>query len=40
MTDIGGGWYMKTCDRGLPPLKRTKISKQAQERHNYIKKTV
>ena len=24
------------CARGLPPLKRTKLSKKAQERHDYI----
>ena len=36
MTDIGGGWYLKKCARGLPPLKRTKLSKKAQERHDYI----
>ena len=26
------------CERGLPPLKRIKLSKKAQERHDYIKK--
>ena len=30
MTDIGGGWYMKKNARGLPPLKRTKLSEKAQ----------
>ena len=38
MTDIGGGWYLKKCDRELPPLKRTTLNKKAQERHDYIKK--
>ena len=38
MTDIGGGWYLKKCARGLPPLKRTKLSKKAQDRHDIIKK--
>ena len=38
MTNIGGGWYLKKCERGLPPLKRTKLSKKAQERHDYIQK--
>ena len=38
MTDIGSGWYLKKCVRGLPPLKRTKLSKKAQERHDYIQK--
>ena len=28
MTDIGGGWYMGKSDRGLPPLKITKLSKK------------
>ena len=36
MTDIGGGWYLEKCKRGLPPLKRTKLSKKAQERHDYL----
>ena len=36
MTDIGGGWYLKKREKGLPPLKRTKPSKKAQERHDYI----
>ena len=36
MTDIGGGWYLKKCARGLPTLKRKKLSKKAQERHDYI----
>ena len=36
MTDIGGGWYLKKCKRGLPPLERKKLSKKAQERHDYI----
>ena len=31
MTDIGGGWYMEKSAKGLPPLRRTKISKNAQE---------
>ena len=30
MTDIGGGWYMEKSDKGLPPLRRTKLSKKAQ----------
>ena len=38
MTDIGGGWYLEKIARGLPPLKRTKISKKAQERQDYIQK--
>ena len=38
MTDIGGGWYLKKCARGLPPLKRTKLSKKAPERNIYIQK--
>ena len=28
MTDIGGGWYMEKSVRGIPPLKRTKLSKK------------
>ena len=38
MTDIGGGWYLKKCEKGLPPLKRKKLSKKAQGRHDLIKK--
>ena len=37
ITDIGGGWYLEKCAKGLPPLKRTKQSKKAQERHDLIK---
>ena len=36
MTDIGGGWYLKKCEKGLPPLKRIKLSKKAQDRHDLI----
>ena len=36
LTDIGGGWYLAKIARGLPPLKRTKLSKKAQERQDYI----
>ena len=37
MTDIGGGWYLKRkIEKGLPPLKRTKLSKKAQDRHDLI----
>ena len=28
MKGIGGGWYMETSARGLPPLRRTKLSKK------------
>ena len=38
LTDIGGGWYLKKCARGIPPLKRTKLSKKSQERQEYIQK--
>ena len=37
MTDIGGGWYTERSARGLPPLKKTKLSKKAQERQDGIK---
>ena len=40
MTDIGGGWYLNFFEKGLPPLKRTKLSKKAQDRHDLIKKTL
>ena len=38
MTDIGGVWYLKKCERGLPPLKIKKRSKKAQDMHDFIKK--
>ena len=38
MTDIGGGWYLKKCERGLPPLKRTRLIKKTQDRHDFILK--
>ena len=33
-------WWMvfEKCARGIPPLKRIKLSKKAQERHDYIQK--
>ena len=40
MTDIGGGWYLNFFEKGLPPLKRTKLSKKAQDRHDLILKTL
>ena len=40
MTDIGGGWYLKKCEKGLPPLKKTKLSKKAQKRDDLIKKAL
>ena len=38
ITHIGGGWYFKKSARGLPPLKRTKLSKKAQEGQDIIEK--
>ena len=38
LTDIGGGWYLAKSARGLPPLKRTKLSKKGQERQGVIQK--
>ena len=38
MTDIGGGWYMKKISKGIPPLKRSKLSKKAQDKEDAIKK--
>ena len=37
ITDIGGGWCLEKCQEGLPLLKRTKLSKKAQKRHDLIK---
>ena len=36
ITDIGGRWYLDKFEKGLPPLKRTKLSKKAQKRHDLI----
>ena len=36
ITYIGGGWYLEKCEKGLPPLKRTKPSKKSQERDGLI----
>ena len=36
ITDIGGGWYLGKCEKGLPPLKRTKLSKKSQEKDDLI----
>ena len=37
ITDIGGGWYLGKCAKGLTPLKRTKLSEKSQKRDNLIK---
>ena len=42
MTYTGGGWYMKKSARGLPPLKRKKLSKKQMKgrmkfKRNYMK---
>ena len=36
MTDIGGGRYLEKYEKGIPSLKRTKLSKKAQDRHDII----
>ena len=40
MTYIGGVWYMEKGNRGLPPLKKTKLNKKAQERQDVIEKKI
>ena len=37
ITDIGGGWYLEKCKKGLPPLKRTTLGKKAQKMQDIIK---
>ena len=37
MIEIGGGRYMGKSTNGLPPLKRSKISKKSQEKDDEIK---
>ena len=32
MTEIGGGWYIEKITKGLPPLRRPKLGKKAQEK--------
>ena len=32
ITDIGGGWYLEKCKKGIPPLKITKPGKKAQKK--------
>ena len=36
MTDIGGEWFMGKSAKGLPQLRRTKLSMKAQERKDYV----
>ena len=38
LTEIGGGWYMKKMTKGIPPLRRPKLSKQSQGKYDEIKK--
>ena len=35
--DIGGEWYMNKLNEKLPPLKKQKLSKKAQEKEDEIK---
>ena len=37
MTEIGGGWYMKECAKGLPTLRISTLSKKAQDKEDEIK---
>ena len=32
MTDISGGWYMEKSAKGIPSLRRPKLSKKSQEK--------
>ena len=32
MTEIGGGWYMGEIAKAIPPLRRSKLSKKAQDK--------
>ena len=32
ITDIGGGWYLEKCKKGIPPLKRKKLGKKGTEK--------
>ena len=39
MTDICGGCYLEKIDKGLPPLRRPKLSKKSQEIRMKFKKS-
>ena len=34
MTEIGCGWYMEKRSKGLPPLRRSTLSKKAQDKED------
>ena len=38
MTEIGGGWHIDKISKGLPPLRRSILSKKAQDKEDEIKK--
>ena len=38
MTEIGGGWYMEKITKGLPPLRRPKLSKNHKRSKMKLKK--
>ena len=38
ITDIGGGWYLEKCKKGLPPLMRTKLGKRHRKCRILLKK--
>ena len=38
MTDIGGGWYMEKITKVLTKLRRTELSKKAQENQDEVQK--
>ena len=38
LIEIGGGWYMKKVTKGLPPLRKQKLSKRALDKDNTIKR--
>ena len=40
ITYIGGGWYMEKSAKGLPTLRRSKLSKKSQENQDEIQKNL
>ena len=38
MTEIGSGWHIDKISKGLPPLRRSILSKKAQDKEDEIKK--
>ena len=40
MTEIGVGWWMEKITKGLPPLRRPRLSKISQEKEDEVLKNI